>query len=75
MLRNEGLNAGHASPFKGDIRVVEDYMKSLLRRVRSLFPATSGMQAVTQFAKRDWPALLVVMREVAQSTWRARPRA
>ena len=32
------------------------------------------MQAVTQFAERDWPGLLVVMRDVAQSTWRARER-
>ena len=32
------------------------------------------MQAVTQFAERDWPGLLVVMRDVAKSTWRARER-
>jgi predicted nuclease of predicted toxin-antitoxin system len=30
------------------------------------------MQAVTQFPEMDWPGLLVVMRDVAQSTWRAR---
>jgi predicted nuclease of predicted toxin-antitoxin system len=32
------------------------------------------MQAVTQFAEGDWPGLLVVMRDVAQSTWRATER-
>jgi predicted nuclease of predicted toxin-antitoxin system len=32
------------------------------------------MQAVTLVAERDWPGLLVVMRDVAQSTWRARER-
>jgi predicted nuclease of predicted toxin-antitoxin system len=32
------------------------------------------MQAVTQVAEGDWPGLLVVMRDVAQSTWRARER-
>ena len=32
------------------------------------------MQGVTQFAERDWPGLLVVMRDVAQSTWRATER-
>jgi predicted nuclease of predicted toxin-antitoxin system len=32
------------------------------------------MQAVTQFAESDWPGLLVAMRDVAQSTWRARER-
>ena len=30
------------------------------------------MQAVTRFAEEDWPGLLVVMRDVAQSTWRVR---
>jgi hypothetical protein len=30
------------------------------------------MQVVTQFPNMDWPGLLVVMRDVAQSTWRAR---
>lgn len=32
------------------------------------------MQAVTQFPEEEWPRLLVVMRDVAQSTWRARER-
>jgi predicted nuclease of predicted toxin-antitoxin system len=36
-----------------------------------------GMQddalwAMAQFSEREWPGLLVVMRDVAQSTWRAR---
>ena len=30
------------------------------------------MQAVTQFPEMDWRGLLVVMWDVAQSTWRAR---
>ena len=30
------------------------------------------MQAMTQFSEQEWPGLLVVMRDVAQSTWRAR---
>lgn len=30
------------------------------------------MQALRQFSDRDWPGLLVVMRDVAQSTWRVR---
>ncbi|HEY5867658.1 MAG TPA: DUF5615 family PIN-like protein [Candidatus Tectomicrobia bacterium] len=30
------------------------------------------MQAITQFAEQDWPGLLVVMRDMAQSTWRAK---
>ena len=29
------------------------------------------MHAMVQFAEREWPGLLVVMRDVAQSTWRA----
>jgi predicted nuclease of predicted toxin-antitoxin system len=29
------------------------------------------LQAATQFPEKDWPGLLVVMRDVAQSTWRA----
>ena len=29
------------------------------------------MQAVTQFPEKDWPGLLVVVRDVAQSTRRA----
>jgi len=32
------------------------------------------MQAVMQFPEEAWPGLLVVMRDVAQSTWRARER-
>ncbi|MGE3541859.1 MAG: DUF5615 family PIN-like protein [Candidatus Tectimicrobiota bacterium] len=30
------------------------------------------MQAMAQFTDQDWPGFLVVMRDVAQSTWRAR---
>ncbi len=30
------------------------------------------MQAMPQFSVEEWPGLLVVMRDVAQSTWRAR---
>ena len=30
------------------------------------------MQALRQFPDTDWPGLLVVMRDVAQSTWRVR---
>lgn len=30
------------------------------------------MQAMAQFTDQDWPGILVVMRDVAQSTWRAR---
>ena len=30
------------------------------------------MQALQQFSAEEWPGLLVVMRDVAQSTWRAR---
>ncbi|MGH8059472.1 MAG: DUF5615 family PIN-like protein [Candidatus Entotheonellia bacterium] len=30
------------------------------------------MQAVRQFPDTEWPGLLVVMRDVAQSTWRVR---
>jgi predicted nuclease of predicted toxin-antitoxin system len=30
------------------------------------------MQAMTRFSEQEWPGLLVVMRDVAQSTWRAR---
>ena len=30
------------------------------------------MQALRQFADTEWPGLLVVMRDVAQSTWRVR---
>ena len=30
------------------------------------------MQALRQFSDTDWPGLLVVMRDVAQSTWRVR---
>jgi len=35
------------------------------------------MQAMQQFPEEEWPGLLVVMRDVAQSIWRARenPRA
>jgi len=29
------------------------------------------IHAMAQFAEREWPGLLVVMRDVAQSTWRA----
>ncbi len=29
------------------------------------------MQAMTRFAAEEWPGLLVVMRDVAQSVWRA----
>ena len=32
------------------------------------------MQAVTQVPETEWPGLLVVMRDVAQSMWRARER-
>lgn len=32
------------------------------------------MQALRRISERDWPGLLVVMRDVAQSTWRARKR-
>ena len=32
------------------------------------------MQAIQQFAAEAWPGLLVVMRDVAQSIWRARAR-
>ena len=32
------------------------------------------MQAMQQFSAEEWPGLLVVMRDVAQSTWRARKR-
>jgi len=28
------------------------------------------MQAMMQFTDKDWPGLLVVMRDIAQSTWR-----
>ena len=30
------------------------------------------MQALRRFSDTDWPGLLVVMRDVAQSTWRVR---
>ena len=30
------------------------------------------MHALRQFSDTDWPGLLVVMRDVAQSTWRVR---
>lgn len=30
------------------------------------------LQAMAQFPENEWPGLLVVMRDVAQSTWRAR---
>ena len=30
------------------------------------------MQALRQFSDTDWPGLLVVIRDVAQSTWRVR---
>jgi predicted nuclease of predicted toxin-antitoxin system len=30
------------------------------------------MQALRQFSDTEWPGLLVVMRDVAQSTWRVR---
>jgi len=29
------------------------------------------MQAMTQFAAKEWPGLLVVMRDVVQSVWQA----
>ena len=29
-----------------------------------------AMQAVNQFSEHEWPGLLVVMRDVIQSTWR-----
>ena len=29
------------------------------------------MQAITRFAEEEWPGLLVVMRDVVQSMWRA----
>ena len=29
------------------------------------------MQAMAQFAEAEWPGLLVVMRDVVQSTWRS----
>jgi hypothetical protein len=32
------------------------------------------MQAVMRFPEEEWPGLLVVMRDVAQSTWRTRER-
>ena len=32
------------------------------------------MQAMAQFPEQDWPGLLVVMRDVAQSTWRYQPK-
>jgi predicted nuclease of predicted toxin-antitoxin system len=32
------------------------------------------MQAVTLFSEKDWPGLLAVMRDIAQSTWHARGR-
>jgi len=35
---------------------------------------TRIMQAVMRFPEEEWPGLLVVMRDVAQSTWRARER-
>jgi predicted nuclease of predicted toxin-antitoxin system len=31
-----------------------------------------NMQALRQFSDTEWPGLLVVMRDVAQSTWRVR---
>ena len=30
------------------------------------------MQAMKRFAEREWPGLLVVMRDTVQSVWRAR---
>jgi predicted nuclease of predicted toxin-antitoxin system len=33
------------------------------------------MQAVMRFSEEEWPGLLVVMRDVVQSTWRARERS
>ncbi|HEY7492318.1 MAG TPA: DUF5615 family PIN-like protein [Candidatus Tectomicrobia bacterium] len=33
------------------------------------------MQALRQFLESEWPGLLVTMRDVAQSTWRARGRS
>jgi len=32
------------------------------------------MQAIMQFSEEEWPGLLVVMRDVAQSTWRGGER-
>jgi predicted nuclease of predicted toxin-antitoxin system len=32
------------------------------------------MQAMGQFSESEWPGLLVTMRDVAQSTWRARKK-
>jgi len=32
------------------------------------------MQAMTQFSEKEWSGLLVVMRDVAQSVWRAGER-
>jgi hypothetical protein len=29
------------------------------------------LQAITQFEREDWPGLLIVMRDYAQSTWRS----
>jgi predicted nuclease of predicted toxin-antitoxin system len=33
------------------------------------------MQAMDQFSESEWPGLLVTMRDVAQSIWRARDRS
>jgi predicted nuclease of predicted toxin-antitoxin system len=33
------------------------------------------MQAMRQFSEHEWPGLLVTMRDVAQSIWRARDRS
>ena len=46
-----------------------------LRRPNRLRIHGRIMQAMSQFLEADWPGLLVVMRDVAQSTWRSQPKS
>jgi uncharacterized protein with PIN domain len=46
-----------------------------LRRPNRQKIHTRIMQAMRQFPAREWPGLLVTMRDVVQSTWRARERS
>ena len=62
---DKGFTRRRTEPHHGIIivRLRQPNLQKIHRRV---------MQAITQFESTEWPGLLVVMRDFAQSTWRFR---
>jgi hypothetical protein len=52
MLRDEGLSAGHGSPFEGDIRVVEDYIEELAEKGKKPVPRNQRRQSASQNGRK-----------------------